>query len=362
MNQEKIGKYIKEKRKSKNITQQELAKKLGVTDKAISKWENGRCLMDISFLKSLSDILDVSILEILNGEDSKSDTLEKDAIAAVNGAIDYADTKIKRNKVKWILIVFLFFISIVMFSFCTYKSVLLFKYKAPISNNYNELMSMLTLDEEIKIYKKPLENDKYFIDGDIKFRNDFSDYEKTFDSIAGSTRTVNYTKKDNVGNVVSSFTYGIYYQLIDAFSEDKVTFFCETDKDNKNFFSTESMFNSADRKYFLLKNDINDDVDLLKFVKKNYYLKSNIFSSKREIQENYAFNLFVDVVLPANKDSSTDIISGDYNGYMYKTNTDKGLVINANIIRNDKLYSFMFSGSNITYEYVIDFLSTLEIK
>lgn len=46
MNQEKIGKYIREKRKNKNITQQDLAKKIGVTDKAISKWENG-----LSFLK-----------------------------------------------------------------------------------------------------------------------------------------------------------------------------------------------------------------------------------------------------------------------------------------------------------------------
>lgn len=52
MNQEKIGKFISELRKEKNMTQEQLANKLGITDRAISKWENGRCLMDISFFRT----------------------------------------------------------------------------------------------------------------------------------------------------------------------------------------------------------------------------------------------------------------------------------------------------------------------
>ena len=51
MNQEVIGKFIAECRKEKNMTQQELADKLGVTDRAISHWENGRRLPDYSLLK-----------------------------------------------------------------------------------------------------------------------------------------------------------------------------------------------------------------------------------------------------------------------------------------------------------------------
>ena len=46
MNQEKIGKFILELRREKNMTQQELADKIGVTDRAISKWENGRGMLD----------------------------------------------------------------------------------------------------------------------------------------------------------------------------------------------------------------------------------------------------------------------------------------------------------------------------
>ena len=68
MNQEKIGKFIFELRKEKSITQRELADKLGVTDRAISHWENGRRLPDYSLLKDISNELDISINELLAGE------------------------------------------------------------------------------------------------------------------------------------------------------------------------------------------------------------------------------------------------------------------------------------------------------
>lgn len=68
MDQIEIGKFIAKCRKDKNITQEQLAKKLNITDKAISKWENGRCMPDISLLKNLCSILEVSINELLSGE------------------------------------------------------------------------------------------------------------------------------------------------------------------------------------------------------------------------------------------------------------------------------------------------------
>lgn len=68
MEQEKVGKFIASLRKEYNLTQQELADKLNITDKAVSKWENGRCLPDVYFLKLLSEIFHVSVKEILNGE------------------------------------------------------------------------------------------------------------------------------------------------------------------------------------------------------------------------------------------------------------------------------------------------------
>ena len=67
MNQENIGKFIAECRKEKNMTQQELAEKLGVTDRAISNWENGRRLPDLSLISLVANELDVSVAELLNG-------------------------------------------------------------------------------------------------------------------------------------------------------------------------------------------------------------------------------------------------------------------------------------------------------
>lgn len=68
MNQMRIGKFIANIRKEKKLTQEQIAEKLGVSVNAVSKWERGICLMDMSLLKPLSNILDVSINEILSGE------------------------------------------------------------------------------------------------------------------------------------------------------------------------------------------------------------------------------------------------------------------------------------------------------
>ena len=77
MDQEKIGKFIASCRKEKNLTQEELAEKLNITKNAVSKWERGLSLMDMSLLKPLSEILDVSINEILAGEKIDLENLEK---------------------------------------------------------------------------------------------------------------------------------------------------------------------------------------------------------------------------------------------------------------------------------------------
>ena len=68
MNQEKIGKFISEKRREKHLTQSELAEKLGITDRAISKWENGICLPDAGTMPELCKILDITINDLFSGE------------------------------------------------------------------------------------------------------------------------------------------------------------------------------------------------------------------------------------------------------------------------------------------------------
>lgn len=68
MDLRKIGKFISACRKEKNITQNELAEKLGISDRAISKWENGNCLPDASKMLDLCGIFGITVNELLNGE------------------------------------------------------------------------------------------------------------------------------------------------------------------------------------------------------------------------------------------------------------------------------------------------------
>ena len=76
MDQEKIGQFIKDIRVSNNLTQKEFADKLGVTFQAVSKWENGKNVPDISILKTISEEFNVDIDEIISGE-KKENNLNK---------------------------------------------------------------------------------------------------------------------------------------------------------------------------------------------------------------------------------------------------------------------------------------------
>ena len=72
MNQITIGKYISQKRRELNLTQEELAEKLGVSNKTISKWENGKCMPDYSIIQNLCDALHTTLAELMDGEDADS--------------------------------------------------------------------------------------------------------------------------------------------------------------------------------------------------------------------------------------------------------------------------------------------------
>lgn len=68
MNQEKIGKFIAKCRKENGYTQASLAEKLGITDRAISKWENGKSMPDASIMLELCQLLKINVNELLTGE------------------------------------------------------------------------------------------------------------------------------------------------------------------------------------------------------------------------------------------------------------------------------------------------------
>lgn len=75
MNQTAIGSYIARKRREQNLTQEQLAQQLGVSNKTISKWENGKCMPDYSIIHKLCDALHVTRPELMDGEDAAEDSV-----------------------------------------------------------------------------------------------------------------------------------------------------------------------------------------------------------------------------------------------------------------------------------------------
>ena len=117
MNQVKIGKFIQELRKEKKLTQEDVAKRLGVTDRAISKWENGRGLPDYSLLKPLCELFDISVNELLSGKH----ILEKDYKRVSDENIVNSLNNNKKVKKNYILIIFIMILSFLLFSVFVYQ-------------------------------------------------------------------------------------------------------------------------------------------------------------------------------------------------------------------------------------------------
>ena len=108
MNQEKIGKFIAECRKQKNMTQQELAEKLNVSDRTVGNWENGRNMPDLSLFKPLCNELNISLNDLMSGEKVKEREYQEKLEANTINIIDYTNKKIE-NRNNFIGLIFITF-------------------------------------------------------------------------------------------------------------------------------------------------------------------------------------------------------------------------------------------------------------
>lgn len=123
MDAEKTGNFIRTIRIEKNLTQKELADKLNCTDKAVSRWETGKGIPDISLLIPLSETLGVSVNEILNGEKIEAEKqIEKYEETIVNTLTDTKKQINKLNIVIYILFVVVEIFAIYFFTLCATPS------------------------------------------------------------------------------------------------------------------------------------------------------------------------------------------------------------------------------------------------
>ena len=109
MNQDKTGKFIAKCRKDKNMTQEQLAEKMGVSINAVSKWERGLSFPDVSLYKSLCKELNINIEELINGEKDNSDEAKEKAIISTVKETN----KIKKNSKKLLIILSMIFVIII---------------------------------------------------------------------------------------------------------------------------------------------------------------------------------------------------------------------------------------------------------
>lgn len=133
MNLDNIGKFIKEMRKNKNLTQEELAEKLGVNNRTVSRWENGKNMPDISLYKPLCEVLGISIEELVNGEL----TNKKNISYSVEKAIINTVSSSKKEKSKMSKIIKFLSVLVIVTTIFVVFVVVYYKKKYPRIDIYN---------------------------------------------------------------------------------------------------------------------------------------------------------------------------------------------------------------------------------
>ena len=106
MNQQKMGEFLKQLRKEKGLTQEEIAEKFYTSSRTVSRWETGKTMPDLNTLIELADFYDVDIREIIDGE-RKENNMDKETKEALQKVAEYAEEENKRlnNRLSAMLLV-----------------------------------------------------------------------------------------------------------------------------------------------------------------------------------------------------------------------------------------------------------------
>ncbi len=235
-------------------------------------------------------------------------------------------------KKKIILIVI--FVTLILLGFVGYKLVILHEYQA--ENSAIDINSIF--NEKMHIDNKE-SNDTIKFE-EMSYYNYFADYV--------SKENSDFKVKYNDNNEVVSF-YNIVKdkQYINVLSLNSFVMSSDNEEDNQNFDTEQDMQELLD------KNNIKDDVDLLNYIKNNYYFRSSIFTCNKTIRNNYILNIFVSVAFPEFKNIT--LIEGSVRGYIINT-TSTSNVKEIHLLHNNNQYIITLSGQEITND---NFINTL---
>lgn len=203
MNQEEFGKFIKKIRKEHNLTQKQLANKLGVTYQAVSKWENGLNLPDAYIIKEISKVFNISVDDLMDCKNKK------------------------KNNNKWILIIFIILgIFIVLFSIIRILKVDDFKFKTLSSkcSNFNISGNISYNERKSAIYI-----------------NDINYCGKKNNNLYKNIECILYEKNNKTVNKISSFKSKCENITLDSFVKD-VTLSVDNYKKTCKIYKDDSLY------------------------------------------------------------------------------------------------------------------------
>lgn len=210
MNQEKIGKYIFNRRKKLKLTQEQLAEKIGVTDRAISRWENGKSMPDVSLFKQLCEVLDITLDELLSGEDKPQNSYE---------TINYLKYQSKMYLYKLIIVVIVLVLLMSGLLYCFFKP-----FKLEFSDTIDYTKPIYNIDDNIKLYSK-FDNNYYVKNTKIDLSEALKNGTITIEQIK-KQMTV-YDELNDGGTIIYQSKNKKYY-----------LFACNTIDGNKNYYIT----------------------------------------------------------------------------------------------------------------------------
>lgn len=325
----KTGKIISEARKNKNMTQKQLASKLHISDKAISKWERGLGYPDISFLIPLSQILDISLYELLSGEKGEVEEILKNTIHYSNKEIQRKKKQMKKKSFTLIFIIIIFVLLL------GYKLVNFIIYTPTFINDgdYKKIANGFQIKDSITIENIKLNGSEYIEFDNMKFKNIFEGYETN-----NQDGFLSYVLTDDNNETKYFFSIGrtdTYLNIV----LDEIKQLTESNRLKKlEFFK-----------------GIDNDLELFSYIYLTQDYKPKITYRIKNLKKNYYEKMSSYIVLPQIQYITE--IKGDLEGYIFNIYND---MFEVNIKNKDNRIAILMSGYD--KEIVKDILNTLVIE
>lgn len=332
MNQKKIGKFIQDRRKEKELTQVDLAERLGVSNRTISKWENGNSMPDYSIFQDLCSELDISINELLSGERLTEDNYQKKLEENFVSTIDYNN---KKRNIKNCIV----FIIVLILVYLLYKVFIAYFYYNDNSNHEDNSFPINQNIKTVKVYENGKSNIKVL-------------HDKVNIYIPEGFELVTDKAKSNfVMDECETFIKGNR----DKNDFDAMILVCHStrvyDLGNIDYHGINSTLFPWMNIYGLFeKYKIEDSIDLIKFYEENYKFKQNIFTSSDLIKINYIARTYSNFTIPS------------YDNFYYLDNDLRGYateIIKDDYYHNQVIISFRNGGLG-EINYSISFMNNKE--